>query len=400
MSLLDASLYFTAALIAGALLEPLASRYRLPLNLMLMIAGFLASEALVHLGIDTGLRWYNFHDLVFYLLIPFLIFDTASRLNRAALLREWRVIALMAGPVLLAGAGLTAVLIYYAVGHPAGFPLSAALLAAALLVGTDPGEVIAISGVDLRYQRSTVLLEGESVISDVLAVTLFAVFLDDALMGVKHIDFLTAGRIFLWSAAGGIAVGLIAGGLGWIVVRVVAAGTARALAAASIAFGAFIVCQYFVEGSGAIAVLIATLMTISHPGWGNETERATVHVLGWSARVVLFVIAGATVTTFMFRDHWLAMLIAVAAASLARVVAVNSGLSGMNILSRGDEFSLGERSQITVGGVKGAIVLGLALSLPLEFEAWYTVQSMVYGVVIFTLVAHPLIARALIRRIP
>jgi len=94
MSRLDASLYFTAALIAGALLEPLASRYRLPLNLMLMIAGFLASEALVDLGIDTGLRWYNFRDLVFYLLIPFLFFDTASRLNRAALLREWRVIAL------------------------------------------------------------------------------------------------------------------------------------------------------------------------------------------------------------------------------------------------------------------------------------------------------------------
>jgi monovalent cation:H+ antiporter, CPA1 family len=73
-------------------------------------------------------------------------------------------------------------------------------------------------------------------------------------------------------------------------------------------------------------------------------------------------------------------------------------LSVLNILSRGDEFTASERSQITIGGVKGAIVLALGLSLPLEFEAWYTVQSMVYGVVIFTLAVHPLIAHGFIHR--
>ena len=37
------------------------------------------------------------------------------------------------------------------------------------------------------------------------------------------------------------------------------------------------------------------------------------------------------------------------------------------------------------GGLRGAVSLALALSLPTEIEGWYTVQSIVYGVVIFTL---------------
>jgi len=37
------------------------------------------------------------------------------------------------------------------------------------------------------------------------------------------------------------------------------------------------------------------------------------------------------------------------------------------------------------GGLRGAVVVTLALSIPLELEYWYTVQSIAYGVVLFTL---------------
>ena len=64
MALLDTGLFVTAALIVGALLESVASRYRLPFNLLLLLAGFVASEAIVGLGFDTRLRWYHVHDVV------------------------------------------------------------------------------------------------------------------------------------------------------------------------------------------------------------------------------------------------------------------------------------------------------------------------------------------------
>ena len=397
MALLDTGLFVTAALIVGALLESVASRYRLPFNLLLLLAGFVASEAIVGLGFDTRLRWYHVHDVVFYVLIPFLIFDMSSRLERAALIREWRAILVLAGPALIVCAGITALLLYFGIEHQSGFPVMAALIAAVVLAAIDPGEVIEMSRGDPRLTRSGILLKGESVFSDVLAVTLFTVCLNAALMDADRIDYLSTGRLFLWSAGGGIGIGGLSGLVGRLICRMVHPGTARALTAASIAFAAFIVSRYVVMGSGAVAVLVATLLMTSAPGWGNEAERATIDALGWSARVILFVLAGVTVTTFMFRDQWLSMLIAIGAVTFARLLVVIGGATLLNIVKRGDEFSVGERAQLMAGGVRGAIVLALGLSLPLEFDAWYTVQSMVYGVVIFTLAVHPLVARATTR---
>ena len=43
------------------------------------------------------------------------------------------------------------------------------------------------------------------------------------------------------------------------------------------------------------------------------------------------------------------------------------------------------RTMMSVGGLRGAVTLALALSLPLELEGWWTVQSIAYGVVLFSL---------------
>jgi monovalent cation:H+ antiporter, CPA1 family len=37
------------------------------------------------------------------------------------------------------------------------------------------------------------------------------------------------------------------------------------------------------------------------------------------------------------------------------------------------------------GGLRGAIAIALVLSLPVEVEAWWTIQSMVFAVVIVNL---------------
>ena len=38
------------------------------------------------------------------------------------------------------------------------------------------------------------------------------------------------------------------------------------------------------------------------------------------------------------------------------------------------------------GGIRGAVAVALALSLSIELPHWYTIQSMVYGVALFSLV--------------
>ena len=96
------------------------------------------AQLIVGAGYDTGLRWHHFHDLVFFLFLPALIFESAFSLNARLLLRNLVPILLLALPLLLVATAITAALLYFGIGHPAGFPWLTALIAGALLAATDP----------------------------------------------------------------------------------------------------------------------------------------------------------------------------------------------------------------------------------------------------------------------
>ena len=50
------------------------------------------------------------------------------------------------------------------------------------------------------------------------------------------------------------------------------------------------------------------------------------------------------------------------------------------------------------GGVRGVIAIVLALSLPVSLPYWWTIQSMVFGVVFFSLVVQGLTIGSLIKK--
>lgn len=93
-------LIFMAMLMAALLLEPLARRLRLPLSAALVVGGFAGSELMVSLGIDTGLRWHQFHELVFFVFLPALIFHSAFSMDARVLLFSPFLQAPLLGPVL------------------------------------------------------------------------------------------------------------------------------------------------------------------------------------------------------------------------------------------------------------------------------------------------------------
>jgi CPA1 family monovalent cation:H+ antiporter len=95
--------------------------------------------------------------------------------------------------------------------------------------------------------------------------------------------------------------------------------------------------------------------------------------------------AGVTITLDMFHEQWLAMLIGIAAVLAVRMAVVFGALGPLCMLSRRSRIPLREQAVIVWSGARGTMTLALALSLPLELEAWYTVQSAAYGVALFTL---------------
>ena len=80
------------------------------------------------------------------------------------------------------------------------------------------------------------------------------------------------------------------------------------------------------------------------------------------------------------------MLIAIAAALLARTATVY----GSARLSQAWQHSIvSEWRPIMIwGGLRGAIAIALVLSLPTSLPYWWTLQSMVFAVVLFNLVVQ------------
>ena len=242
-------------------------------------------------------------------------------------------------------------------------------------------------------QRHFVMLEGEGVVNDVVAVSLYGLLLGGLTMPMGDMQ-----PGFVWHAMTTLAVGVISGLAAGITAKVCIriAPTGAPAMAIGFAFSllAYLCCQYVVLGSGAVAVVTATMVSTG-PGAAKDLEHAAlVHGLDWATRVILFVAAGATVTVFMFSDQWLAMLIAVIATIAARMFVVVGGLQLFNrLLPKMQRVPARQQVRLAASGQRGAVVLALALALPLDFSSWYTVQAMAYAVVIFSALTVPFYSR-------
>jgi CPA1 family monovalent cation:H+ antiporter len=93
--------------------------------------------------------------------------------------------------------------------------------------------------------------------------------------------------------------------------------------------------------------------------------------------------------------------VAVVAVLIARAVAV-FGLLSLPLGKRDVRVPVIEQTVVVWGGLRGGVALALVLSLPFELESWFTLQSMAYGVVLFTLLVQaptlPLLMRFALRR--
>ncbi len=160
-------------LLAAILSKPLSHSLWITLPIALVALGFVSSELWVGLGMDTGLRWQILRDLVFYLLLPILIFDAAIRINVRWLQREAVLIASLSIPLLLVAAAVSAFVLYALIGDALGGIWAPALLIGAMISATDPAMISGLLGGKGESRRVQHILEGESLINDATTITLF-----------------------------------------------------------------------------------------------------------------------------------------------------------------------------------------------------------------------------------
>jgi CPA1 family monovalent cation:H+ antiporter len=116
------------------------------------------------------------------------------------------------------------------------------------------------------------------------------------------------------------------------------------------------------------------------------------------ANSLVFLLIGLEVNIPALVENWQPIAWAVGAVTVARVVVVY----GLSFLSRwfGEPISLRWQHVLTWGGLRGALSLALALSLPISFGADRTLlRTMAFGVVLFTLLVQATTIRSLVRRL-
>jgi len=359
----------------------------------------LAGLFLPWLEIDTGIRASNIHDLVFYIILPVLIFEAAWHLKPSLLKRWLSPILLLSTLGMLVSCAVVATALYFAMAEPTGFPWIAALLAAAILAATDPIAVVSSLKNLNAPDELTTLVEGESLFNDASALVLFGVILSFSINSNAHLDS-TFLSLFLVTFLGGLLVGGLLGLAAAILTLLINQSSASNILLVLLAFSSFFVAEHLFHVSGIMSVVSAAIVSKTllreHEQPLLSDVLSTWNWLALFFNALIFVLMGLVITFDMFSQQWLAIAIAIPAALLGRLLAV----FGCNLLSGRfiRPIPLGWRYILVWGGLRGAIAIVLVLSLPIELPYWWTIQSMVFGVVLFSMLVQGNTTQMLIKR--
>jgi CPA1 family monovalent cation:H+ antiporter len=367
-------------------------RIRLPYTVSLVLVGLLLS-AQRFTAIEAELT----PELILAIFVPPLIFEAAFHLDLGLLRENLTPILVLAVP----GVIVATLLIAGVVSLGTGLAFSTAVVFGALIAATDPVAVVQLARRLGVPRRLAVAIEGESLFNDGTAIVVFQIALTAAVTGVFRpvagvIDFLTV-------SVGGMAIG---GALGWAGAQLVARVDDRLIVTTLttlLAYGAYLVAEQF-HFSGVLAVVAAGLLS-GNVGLAHAAPSTKIMLfnlwdfLAFLANSLLFLLLGLSVDLAELWSSVGPIAVAVGAVLLGRA-AVIYGFSWLAHVGRGTpHIPLEWRHVLFWGGLRGAISLALALSLPGALAQRDTLLSMTFGVMLFTLLVQGSTIQFLLRRL-
>jgi CPA1 family monovalent cation:H+ antiporter len=394
---MDEHLRQIVAVLAVAMIVAIAARQlRLPYTVGLVVVGAILAATRPDFGMHLT------HDMIFDLILPPLLFEAALSLS-------WRELARDSLPLLtLAGLGTAISATIVAIGTMLAldWPAAPAVVFGALIAATDPVAIIAMFKDNRIKGRLRLLVESESLLNDGAAAVFFVMALAwaqgaDTGHGASQI-LATLGRIVF----GGIAVGALCGGAAILVALRTTEHLIEAALTTIAAFGSFLIAEYF-HVSGVLATVTAGLIMGNLALLGEDESpflsakgREFVHAFwefaAFVANSVVFLLIGVDVETMPFTVYGLSMLaVVIAIVLLARALTVYP-LSALFFLTRW-RISFGEQHILWWGGLRGALALALALSLPESLALRDEVVVATFAVVAFSIVVQGLTMPPLLR---
>jgi len=390
-------LLVTEAIIAllvmvATLVAIVAQRLRLPYTVSLVLVGLLlAAQRAWAVEIEVT------PELILAIFVPPIVFEAAFHLEFRLLRANLMPIIMLAIPGVL----LTTFLVGGLVAVGTGFSFGTAVVFGALIAATDPVAVIALFRVLGVPRRLAVAVEGESLFNDGTAIVVFQIALVAALSG--SFDIFAGVVAFLRVAAGGLVVGFA---LGWLVAQLMARIDDRLIVTTLIillAYGSYLFAEQF-HVSGVLAVVAAGIVS-GNVGLASAAPTTKIMLynlwdfLAFLANSLVFLLIGLSVDVPRLWASLGAIVAAVVAVLAGRAVVVY-GMSWLAHLGRKKRYFPSKwRHVLFWGGLRGAISLALALSLPFNLGHRETLLSMTFGVVLFTLLVQGTTIQFLLRRL-
>jgi CPA1 family monovalent cation:H+ antiporter len=361
-------------------------RLRVPYTVALVIVGL----AMGSFGLVTPPRLTR--ELLFTFFLPGLLFEAAFHLDLQAFRRIWGSAVALAVPGVVVGmfatAAIASLLLRAVTGNPA-FDWKFGLLFGALVAATDPVAVTALFKEIKAPPRLATLVEAESLFNDGTGIVFLSLVM--AFVTGRAPSVATLGAEFLIVAGGGILVGFVIGRVIAHAIRRIDEPMIEITLTMIAAYGSFALAEEL-HVSGVLATVVAGIgcaRNARETGMSPRSRAAAEsfwEYIGFALNSIVFLLIG-----FEFRIESLTqlgreILLAYLAMLLARIgIVALLALAQRNTPQR---FPQGWPTVLTWGGLRGALSLVLALSLPANIPGREVLVSITVGAVVLSLIVQ------------
>lgn len=378
-----------------SVLHVFSRKIAFPYTVALLIAGFVTKWllAVMPLGVDVGLST----NLIFYVLLPLILFESAMRINLHQFKIQFKTITFLA----TFGLMMSIFVIGAMIAQFVGLPFGVSLLFGAIISATDPIAVLSLFKTIKTPKRLGLIIEGESMLNDATAVIAFRVISGFVVASeVLRSQTLFSGVVeFVYVFIGSVIAGLV---MGYIAAKLIEYIQSDRLVETtltlSIALFSFTYAEHVLHLSGIIATVI-TAITVGN--LGRTKISADVHhfiddfweYVGFIAISLIFFFAAFNLNLRLLILDLPTLLIVIFIVLIARAVSVYISFFLTNKLPFfKDEPNVIFQWQhvINWGGLRGIIPLVLVFSLPDDFAFKEHITVLALGTFIFTLLVNAL----------